>query len=143
MTGTFMVSLPGVPFWGLGHLSVASIEISCPVGKTSFHIDHTDFPSTSLLLFPDLVLEEEAGEGLLETLAKMLGDEGIDNGVEAGVGVGEAVGSQAESISGLVEGKVAKPEAEDDQVVGQPAEAEQDGHCDNHLGDLALGFPRR
>lgn len=102
-----------------------------------------DFPSSSLLLlFPDLVLEEEAGEGLLETLAEMLGDEGIDNGVEAGVGVGKAVGSQAESVSGSVEGKVAKPEAEDDQVVGQPAEAEQDGHCDNHLGDLTLGFPR-
>lgn len=102
-----------------------------------------DFPSTSpLLLFLDLVLEEEAGEGLLEMLAEMLGDEGIDNGVEAGVGVGEAVGSQAESVSGSVEGKVAKPEAEDDKVMGQPAEAEQDGHCDNHLGDLTLGFPR-
>ncbi|KAI1239160.1 hypothetical protein IHE44_0012272 [Lamprotornis superbus] len=87
-------------------------------------------------------LQEEAGEGLLKTLTEMLGDEGIDNGVEAGVGVGKAVGSQAESISGPVEGKVAKPEAEDDQVVGQPAEAEQDGHCDNHLGDLTLGFPR-
>lgn len=137
-----MLPLPGVLLCDLGHLSVASIEISRSVGKTSFHIDHTDLPSNSLLLFPDLVLEEEAGEDLLEVLAEMLGDEGVDNGVEAGVGVGKAVGSQAENVSGTVEGKVAKPEAEDEQVVGQPAEAEQDGHCDNHLGDLTLGFPR-
>lgn len=114
-----MVPLPGVLLWDFGHVTVASIESSCPVGKISFHIDHVDFPSNSPLLpFPNLVLEEEAGEDLLETLAEMLGDEGIDDGVEAGVGVGKAVGSQAESISGPVEGKVAKPEAEDDQVVG-------------------------
>lgn len=101
-----------------------------------------DLPSNSLLLlFPDLVLEEEAGEGLLEMLAEVPGDEGIDNGIEARVGIGKAMGSQAESISGPVEGKVAKPEAEDDQVVGQPAEAEQNGDCDNHLGNLTLGFP--
>lgn len=51
------------------------------------------------------------------------------------------MGSQAASISGSVEGEVAKPEAQDDQVMGQPAEAEQDGHSHNHLGDFTLGLP--
>lgn len=142
MTDTFRVPLPGVLLWDLGHLSVASIETSGAVGETFAHADHVDFLGNSLLLLPGLVLEEEAGEDLLETLTEMLGDEGIDNGIEAGVGVRKAVGSQATGISGSVEGKMAKPEAQDDQVVRQPAEAEQDGHSHNHLGDLTLGLPR-
>lgn len=140
MTGTFRVPLPDVLLWDLGHLSVASIETSGAVGESFAHVDHVDFLSNSLLL-PGRGLEEEAGEDLLETLAEMLGDEGIDDGVEAGVGVRKAVGSQAASVSGSVEREVAKPEAEDDQVVGQPAETEQDGHSHNHLGDLPLGLP--
>lgn len=86
MTGTFRVHLPVVLLWDLGHLCVASIETSGAVGETFAHIDHADFLSNSLLL-PGLCLEEEAGEDLLETLAEMLGDEGIDDGVEAGVGI--------------------------------------------------------
>lgn len=82
MTDTFRVPLPGVLLWDLGNLSVASIETSGAVGETFAHVDHVDFLSNSLLLLPGLVLEEEAGEHLLETLAEMLGDEGVDDWIE-------------------------------------------------------------
>lgn len=86
------------------------------------------------------LLVQEADEDLLEAFAEMLGDQGIDNGVDTGVGVGDEVGEDAQNVRRVVEGKIPEPNAEDDQVVGQPAEAEQDGHDDDHPGDLPLGF---
>lgn len=140
MAGTFRVPPPGVLLWDLGLLRVASIEASGAVGETFAHVDHVDFISNSLLLLPVLVLEEEAGEDLLETLSEVFGDQGVDDGVEAGIGVRKAVGSQAAGIRGSVEGEVAKPEAEDDQMVRKPTKAEQDSNSHNHLGDLPLGL---
>lgn len=51
------------------------------------------------------------------------------------------MGSQAAGVSGSVEREVAKPEAQDNQMVWKPAEAEQDGHSHNHPGDFTLGLP--
>lgn len=138
MSGAFSVPLPIVLLCNLSQLSVASIEASSAVSETFAHSDHMNFISSSLL--PVLVLEEQAGEDLLETLSEMLGNQRIDDRVEAGISIRKAVGSQAAGISGSVEREVAKPEAQDNQMVWKPAEAEQDGHSHDHLGDLTLGL---
>lgn len=85
---------------------------------------------------------ERAAEHLPEAFPEVLGDEGVDNGVEAGVGVSHQVGEDAEDVGGVVEGEASRPHAEDDQVMGQPAEAEESGDDDDHLGDFPLGAPR-
>ena len=85
MVGTFSVPLPTVLLWDLSQLSVASKEASSAVSETFAQSDHMDFISISLLLV--LVLEDEAGEDLLETLSEMLGDERVDDRVEAGIGI--------------------------------------------------------
>lgn len=88
------------------------------------------------------LLVQEADEDLLEALAEVFGDQSVDDGVHAGVGIGEEMREDAEHIRGVIEGEVPKPDAKDDQVMGKPTEAEQDGYNDNHPGDLPLGLLR-
>lgn len=90
----------------------------------------------------DLPPPQGAAEHLPETFAKVLGDERIDDGVEAGVGVGHQVGQDAQDVGGVVEREASEPHAEDDHVMGQPAEAEEGRHHDDHLGDFAFGPSR-
>lgn len=90
----------------------------------------------------DLPPLQRAAEHLPEAFAEVLGDERVDDGVEAGVGVGHQVGQDAEDVGGVVEREASEPHAEDDQVMGEPAEAEESGDDDDHLGDFPLGPPR-
>lgn len=87
----------------------------------------------------DLHPPHRAAEHFSETFAEVLRDEGVDDGVEAGVGVSHQVGEDAQDIGGVVEGEASKPHAEDDQVMGEPADAEESGDDDDHLGDFPLG----
>lgn len=88
------------------------------------------------------LLAQEADEDLLEALAEVFGDQGVDDGVHAGVGIGDEMREDAEHVRSVIEGEVSKPDAEDDQVMGQPTEAEQDSYNDDHPGDLPLGLLR-
>lgn len=90
----------------------------------------------------DLPPRQRAAEHLPETFTEMLGDERVDNGVEAGVGVSHQVGQDAEDVGGVVEGEASEPHAEDDQVMGEPAQAEEDGDDDDHFSDFTFGSPR-
>lgn len=90
----------------------------------------------------DLPPPHRAAEHLPEAFAEVLGDEGVDDGVEAGVGVSHQVGEDAQDVGGVVEGEVSEPHAEDDQVMGKPAEAKESSDNDDHLGDFPLGPPR-
>lgn len=89
----------------------------------------------------DLPPPQRAAENLPEAFAEMLGDERVDDGVEAGVGVSHQVGQDAEDVGSVVEGEASEPHAEDDQVMGEPAQAEESGDDDDHLGDFAFGAP--
>lgn len=51
------------------------------------------------------------------------------------------MGEDAENVGGVVEGETAKPHTEDDQVMREPAKAEENGNDDDHLGDFTLGPP--
>lgn len=90
----------------------------------------------------DLPLPQRAAEHLPEAFAEVFGDEGVDDGVEAGVGVSHQVGEDAEDVGGVVEGEASEPHAEDDQVMGKPADAEENGDDDDHLSDFPFGTPR-
>lgn len=85
---------------------------------------------------------QRAAEHLPEAFAEMLWHEGVDDGVETGVGVGHKVWEDAEDIGGVVERESAQPHAEDYQVMGKPAKAEESSDYDDHLGDFPLGPPR-
>lgn len=86
------------------------------------------------------LLVQEADEDLLEALAEVFGDQGVNNGIHAGVGVGDEMREDAEHIRGVIEGEVPKPDTEDDQVMRQPTEAEQNSYNDDHPGDFPLGL---
>lgn len=73
---------------------------------------------------------------------EVFGDEGVDHGVEAGLGVGHQVGQDPEDVGDIVEREVSGPYPEDDNVVRQPAEAEERRHHNDHFGDHPLGSPR-
>lgn len=45
-------------------------------------------------------------------------------------------------VRSIVQWKITKPKAEDDQVMGQPAKTEEDSHNDDHSGDLAFALLR-
>lgn len=90
----------------------------------------------------DLPPPQRAAKHLPEAFAEVLGDERVDDGVEAGVGVSHQVGEDAEDVGGVVEREASEPHAEDDQVMGQPAKAEESSDDDDHLGDFPLGPPR-
>lgn len=83
-----------------------------------------------------------AAEHFPEAFTEVFGHQGIDDGVEAGVGISREVGQDAQDIGGDVEREVSRPHPHDDQVVGEPAEAEDGGDDDDHLGDFPLGSPQ-
>lgn len=89
----------------------------------------------------DLSPPECAAKHLPEAFAEVLGDEGVDDGVQAGVGVGHQVGEDSEDVGGVVEREASEPHAEDDQVMGKPANTEESSDDDDHLGDFPLGPP--
>lgn len=82
-----------------------------------------------------------AAENFPEAFPEVFGYQGVDDGVEAGVGISHEVGQDAQDIGGTVEREVSRPHAHDDQVVGEPAEAEDGGDDDDHLGDFPLSSP--
>lgn len=109
------------------NLGGAGFEAGHGVG----HVDHVDLVSS--------VFAEDAAEDLLEALAEVLGHQGVHDGVDAGVGVGHAVGENPKSVGGLIEREVSVQVAQDHHMVRQPANAEEHGDDDDHLGDFALG----
>lgn len=81
---------------------------------------------------------QQTSKDLLEPFAEVLGDQGIDNGVEARVGIRHAVREQAQSVGRLVEWEVSVEIVENKHMVGQPTEAEEDGHNDDHFSHFPL-----
>lgn len=50
------------------------------------------------------------------------------------------MGEDPKHIGRIVQWEIAKPETEDNQVVGQPANTEEHSYDDNHSSDLVLGL---
>lgn len=88
---------------------------------------------------PSLPSTQREAEHFPEAFPKVFGHQCIDERVQARVGISSEVGQDAQDVGGTVEREVARPHAHDDQVVGEPAEAEDGGDDDDHLGDFPLG----
>lgn len=132
---------PGLCGDPAAHTGVAGQDLAQLGHLTELCLQHADrVGSLGHVHLVCCLLVQEAAEDLLEALAEVFGDQGVDDGVDTGVGVGDDVREDAEHVRGVVEGEVPEPHAEDDQVMGQPAEAEQDGNDDDHPGDLPLGL---
>lgn len=86
---------------------------------------------------------EDAAEHLLETFAKVFGDQSVHDGIDTRVGVGHAVREKPEGICSLIKWEISIQVTQDHHVVRQPAYTEKYSDDDDHFGDFAfspLGF---
>lgn len=133
---------PKDSFWCVHGLSCSAGSFS-PSESLVGHLHTTDcVHRLDDVHLVDLQPSERAAKHLPEAFAEVLGDEGVDDGVQAGVGVSHQVGEDAEDVGGVVEREASEPHAEDDQVMGKPANAEESSDDDYHLGDFPFGPPR-
>lgn len=120
-------------------LHIPSFEFPSSVGRlnTADGVDH--LCNVHLV---DLPPPHRAGEHFPEAFPEMLGHKGVDDGVKTGVGISHQVGQDAQDVGGVVEREVSEPHADNDQVMGEPAEAKNSSDNDDHLRDLPLGSPQ-
>lgn len=85
------------------------------------------------------VFTEDAAKDFLEAFAEVLRHKSVHDGVDAGVSVGHAVRQEPEGVRGLVEWEIAVKIAQDDNMVRQPANAEENGDYNDHFGHFPLG----